>query len=113
LMSVAIVLATQAKGTSLLHDWMYESRMYFVDKLISMGAAIVIADPHRVIVTGPAKLYGRTLETPDIRAGMALVLAALIAKGESTIHKAELIERGYEDVVGKLISLGASITRVE
>lgn len=113
LMSVFIVLATQTRGVSLMHDWMYESRMFFVDKLISMGAEIVIADPHRVLVHGPAKLYGREVETPDIRAGMALVLAALKASGKSTINKAELIERGYEDIVGKLTSLGAEIKRVD
>ncbi len=111
LMSAFIVLATQAQGVSLLHDWMYESRMFFVDKLISMGANITIADPHRVLVYGPTQLKGRDLETPDIRAGMALVLAALIAKGKSIIHKAELIERGYGNVVEKLASLGASIKR--
>lgn len=113
LMSVAIVLATQSKGVTLCHDWMYESRMFFVDKLISMGAKIIIADPHRVLVYGPDRLKGRELATPDIRAGMALVLAALTAKGESVINQAELIERGYEDVVGKLRSLGADIKRVE
>lgn len=113
LMSVAIVLATQARGATLCHDWMYESRMFFVDKLISMGANITIADPHRVLVYGPAKLYGRNLESPDIRAGMALVLAALTAKGQSIINKIEHIERGYEDVVGKLSSLGANIQRVD
>lgn len=113
LMSVAIVLATQSKGVTLCHDWMYESRMFFVDKLISMGAQVTLADPHRVLVYGPSKLRGRNLETPDIRAGMALVLASLIAKGESIINQAELIERGYEDVVGKLKKLGAEIERVE
>lgn len=113
LMSVLIVLATQAKGVSLLHDWIYESRMFFVDKLISMGANITIADPHRVLVYGPTTLYGRNLETPDIRAGMALVLAALIARGESVINRAELIERGYEEVVEKLTSLGAAIQRID
>lgn len=113
LMSVFIVLATQAEGVTLLHDWMYESRMFFVDKLISMRANIIIADPHRVLVYGPAALKGRELESPDIRAGMALLLAALIAKGISTIHKAQLIERGYENVAGKLQSLGAKITREE
>jgi UDP-N-acetylglucosamine 1-carboxyvinyltransferase len=112
-MSPVIVLATQATGVTLCHDWMYESRMFFVDKLIAMGANITIADPHRVLVYGPSKLQGRELETPDIRAGMALVLAALIAKGESVINRAELIERGYEDVVGKLSSLGADIRKVE
>lgn len=111
LMSVAIVLATQSKGVTLCHDWMYESRMFFVDKLISMGAHISLADPHRVFVYGPSKLRGRVLDTPDIRAGMALVLAALIAKGRSVINQAELIERGYEDVVNKLRSLGAQIEK--
>ena len=111
LMSAVIVLATQATGETLCHDWMYESRMFFVDKLISMGAKITIADPHRVLVYGPTNLRGRELETPDIRAGMALVLAALIAEGRSVINKAELIERGYEDVVGKLSKLGADIKK--
>jgi UDP-N-acetylglucosamine 1-carboxyvinyltransferase len=112
LMSMTIVLATQAKGISLLHDWMYESRMFFTDKLMSMGANIVIADPHRVIVYGPSQLWGREMETPDIRAGMALVLAALCAKGRSVINKAELIERGYENIVENLASLGADIQRI-
>lgn len=112
LMSAMIVLATQGKGVSLMHDWMYESRMFFVDKLISMGANITIADPHRVLVYGPTNLTGRELETPDIRAGMALVLASLIAKGESIINRADLIERGYEDVAGKLSSLGAKIKKI-
>lgn len=113
MMSLTIVLATQAKGVTLCHDWMYESRMFFVDKLISMGANITIADPHRVVVYGPTKLIGRELESPDIRAGMALVLAALAAHGESIINKAELIERGYENVVEKLTKLGSDIERVE
>lgn len=113
LMSVFIVLATQAEGVTLCHDWMFESRMFFVDKLLSMGANITIADPHRVFVYGPDSLRGREMESPDIRAGMALVLAALVARGKSVVNKAELIERGYEDVVGKLQSLGATITSVE
>jgi UDP-N-acetylglucosamine 1-carboxyvinyltransferase len=113
LMSVFIVLATQAHGVTLLHDWMYESRMFFVDKLINMGASIIIADPHRVLVHGPSKLIGRELETPDIRAGMALVLASLVARGTSVINKAELIERGYEDVVGNLTRLGVKIQKME
>ncbi|MBI2021772.1 UDP-N-acetylglucosamine 1-carboxyvinyltransferase [Candidatus Daviesbacteria bacterium] len=113
LMSVFIVLATQADGVSLMHDWMYESRMFFADKLISMGANITIADPHRVVIYGPTKLHGRELETPDIRAGMALVLAALVAQGESIIHRAQLIERGYENVVENLSSLGAKIQKVD
>lgn len=113
LMSMTIVLATQSKGISLLHDWMYESRMFFTDKLMSMGANIVIADPHRVIVYGPSQLWGREMETPDIRAGMALVLAALCAKGRSVINKAELIERGYENIVENLVNLGADIQRID
>lgn len=113
LMSAIIVLATQSKGVAMCHDWMYESRMFFVDKLISMGAHITLADPHRVLIYGPNKLRGRELATPDIRAGMALVLAALVSKGKSVINQAELIERGYEDVVGKLRNVGAQITRID
>lgn len=113
LMSVVMVLATQCKGIILCHDWMYESRMFFVDKLISMGANITLADPHRVLIYGPTKLKGRNLDTPDIRAGMALVLASLIARGKSVINQSELIERGYEDPVAKLKNLGADIERVE
>lgn len=111
LMSVAIVLATQAKGITLCHDWMYEGRMFFTDKLIIMGAKITLADPHRVLVYGPGRLKGRVLESPDIRAGMALVVAALGARGVSIINQAELIERGYEDAASKLRSLGAQISR--
>lgn len=113
LMSAAVVLATQSKGVILCHDWMYESRMFFIDKLISMGAKIILADPHRVLVYGPDRLHGKSLDTPDIRAGMALVVAALVAKGKSIINQAQLIERGYEDVVGKLKNLGADIERIE
>lgn len=113
LMSVSIVLATQSKGVTLCHDWMYESRMFFIDKLITMGAKITLADPHRVLVYGPSRLRGSSLETPDIRAGMALVVAALAARGRSIINQAELIERGYEDVAAKLKTLGADIKRVE
>lgn len=112
LMSAAIVLATQTKGVTLCHDWMYESRMFFADKLISMGANIILADPHRLLVYGPTKLKGRVLDTPDIRAGMALVLAGLVARGQSIINQAELIERGYEDVSGKLTKLGAVIQKI-
>jgi len=111
LMSVFIVLASQSHGVSLCHDWMFESRMFFVDKLMLMGANVTIADPHRVFVYGPTLLKGRELETPDIRAGMALVLAAVVAKGQSIINKAELIERGYEDPVARLTALGAVIKR--
>jgi UDP-N-acetylglucosamine 1-carboxyvinyltransferase len=112
LMSVMIVLATQAEGVSILRDFIYESRMFFVDKLIKMGANITIADPHRVFVYGPTPFIGAELESPDIRAGMALVLAALVAKGESKIHKAEHMERGYANPVETLKSLGADIERV-
>ncbi|MDP2632360.1 MAG: UDP-N-acetylglucosamine 1-carboxyvinyltransferase [Candidatus Curtissbacteria bacterium] len=111
LMAPTIVLATQAEGVTLLHDWMYESRMFFVDKLLSMGAKVEIADPHRVLVYGPTKLRGQRLDTPDIRAGIALVIAALAAKGESRIERAELIERGYENIVERLSAIGAKIKR--
>ncbi|RJP47502.1 MAG: UDP-N-acetylglucosamine 1-carboxyvinyltransferase [Armatimonadetes bacterium] len=111
LMSITIVLATQAQGVSLLHDFIFESRMFFVDKLISMGAHITIADPHRVVVYGARPLFARNMETPDIRAGMALILAALVANGQSVINLAELIDRGYEDVVGKLTGIGAKVEK--
>ena len=111
LMSIAIVVATQSKGSMLFHDWMYPSRMYFTDKLVSMGAQIVLCDPHRCIVQGPSQLYGEKLESPDIRAGMALVLAALSAKGTSVIRNVRQIDRGYENVEKKLLSLGANIVR--
>ncbi len=113
LMSPFIVLATQAKGTTLCHDWMYESRMFFVDKLITMGANITLCDPHRVLVSGPTKLRGKILESPDIRAGMALVVAALCAEGESVISNVEIIQRGYEEVEARLKLLGADIRKVE
>ena len=113
LMSIAIVVATQAKGSILFHDWMYPSRMYFTDKLGGMGAQIVLCDPHRCIVQGPTTLYGEKMESPDIRAGMSLLLASLAAKGQSTIRNIEQIERGYENVDQKLKSLGANIERVE
>ena len=111
MMSIAIVVATQAKGTALFHDWMYPSRMFFTDKLVSMGAQIVLCDPHRVIVNGPAQLTGENLESPDIRAGMALVLAALAARGQSTIRNIGQIDRGYAEVDRKLRGLGAHIVR--
>jgi UDP-N-acetylglucosamine 1-carboxyvinyltransferase len=111
LMSIAIAVATQARGSVLFHDWMYPSRMYFTDKLINMGAQIVLCDPHRCIVSGPTKLYGEKAESPDIRAGMALLLAALAAPGQSTIRNVGQIDRGYEHVDEKLRSLGANIIR--
>jgi len=113
LMAPMIVLATQAEGVTILHDWMYESRMFFVDKLLSMGAKVEIADPHRVLVYGPTKLHCQRLDTPDIRAGMALVIAALAAQGKSVIDKAELIERGYENIAERLAALGAKIKRLD
>lgn len=113
LMSPLIVLATQAPGTTLCHDWMYESRMFFVDKLIAMGANITLCDPHRALVTGPTQLRGQKLSSPDIRAGIALVIAALIASGTSTIDHAELVDRGYEDIAQRLQRLGADITRAD
>lgn len=113
LMSIAIVVATQAKGSVLFHDWMYPGRMVFTDKLVGMGAQIVLCDPHRCIVNGPNKLYGEKMESPDIRAGMSLLLAALAAQGQSTIRNVGQIERGYENVDGKLRSLGAQIERVK
>ncbi len=113
LMSIAIVLATQTKGTVLFHEKMFESRLYFVDKLIFMGARIVLCDPHRCVVQGPSQLQGDILVSPDIRAGMALVGAALCAKGQSIIRNVEQIDRGYERVEEKLRSLGARIERVK
>jgi len=111
LMSIALVVATQSKGTVLFHDWMYPSRMFFTDKLVGMGAQIVLCDPHRCIVNGPTELYGEKMESPDIRAGMALVLAALSARGKSVIRNIGQIDRGYEKVDQKLASLGAKIER--
>jgi UDP-N-acetylglucosamine 1-carboxyvinyltransferase len=113
LMSIAIVVATQCQGTALFHDWMYETRMFFIDKLVSMGARVILCDPHRCIVEGPTRLVGETLESPDIRAGMALVLASLAAKGESHIRNIGQIDRGYERIDEKLRGLGAAIKRVD
>ena len=111
LMSIAIVMATQVQGSVLFHDWMYPSRMYFTDKLVGMGAQIVLCDPHRCIVQGPTRLYPENLESPDIRAGMALLLATLATPGKSTIRNIGQIERGYERVDEKLSALGARISR--
>jgi UDP-N-acetylglucosamine 1-carboxyvinyltransferase len=113
LMSIAIVLATQSRGTVLFHDWMYPSRMFFIDKLVSMGARIVLCDPHRCLVQGPSRLLGEHLDSPDIRAGMALILAALGAEGSSVIRNIGQIERGYERVDEKLRRLGARIQRLD
>ena len=110
-MSIAIVVATQSKGSVLFHDWMYPSRMFFIDKLVGMGAQIVLCDPHRCIVQGPTNLAGEKMESPDIRAGMSLLLAALTARGQSTIRNVGQIDRGYERVDEKLRALGARIER--
>ncbi len=112
LMSITIVLASQANGTVLIHEKMFESRLYFVDKLIWMGARIVLCDPHRCVVMGPSPLHGDAVESPDIRAGMALLIAALCAEGESVIRNVGQIDRGYERVEEKLRQLGAKIERV-
>jgi UDP-N-acetylglucosamine 1-carboxyvinyltransferase len=112
-MSIAIVTATQCNGVILMHEKMFESRMFFVDKLISMGARIVLCDPHRALVAGPSPLRGAVVESPDIRAGMAMLIAALCAKGTSTINNIGQIERGYERIHERLNALGANIRRVE
>lgn len=111
LVSIALVVATQARGTVLIHEKMFESRLFWVDKLIAMGARIVLCDPHRAVVVGPAPLYGARMSSPDIRAGMALVIAALCAEGESVINNVEQIDRGYENLDVRLRALGAQIER--
>ena len=112
LMSIAITVATQAAGSVLFHDWMYSGRMYFTDKLVGMGARIILCDPYRCLVQGPSQLISENLESPDIRAGMSLLLAALAADGTSTIRNVSQIDRGYERVDEKLRGLGANIQRV-
>ncbi len=113
LTSIMTVVATQVEGTVLIFEKMFESRMFFVDKLISMGARITLCDPHRAVVTGPSLLHGEHLVSPDVRAGMAMVIAAMAAHGESVISNVYQIERGYEHLVERLQSLGARIERVE
>ena len=113
LTSIAVTVATQAHGTILIFEKMFESRLFFVDKLVSMGARIILCDPHRVVVTGPATLYGERLESPDIRAGMAMLIAALCAEGTSTIGNIRQIDRGYERIDERLRKLGAEIERTE
>jgi UDP-N-acetylglucosamine 1-carboxyvinyltransferase len=112
LTSIAITMATQAEGSILFHDWMYPGRMYFTDKLVQMGARIILCDPHRVVVQGRTRLVGENLESPDIRAGISLVIAALCARGVSRIRNIGQIERGYERIDDKLRALGAKIERV-
>jgi UDP-N-acetylglucosamine 1-carboxyvinyltransferase len=113
LTSIALAVATQARGTILIFEKMFENRLFFVDKLVSMGARIILCDPHRAVVTGPARLYGQRMASPDIRAGMALVIASLCAEGISTIGNVAEIDRGYERIDERLRSLGARIERVE
>jgi UDP-N-acetylglucosamine 1-carboxyvinyltransferase len=111
LLSIMIIIATQAEGTVMIFEKMFESRLFFTDKLIGMGARIILCDPHRAIIVGGARLYGGEISSPDIRAGMALLLAALCAKGESTIHNVHQIDRGYERIDERLNALGANIVR--
>jgi UDP-N-acetylglucosamine 1-carboxyvinyltransferase len=113
LTSIAVTVATQARGTVLIFEKMFESRLFFVDKLVSMGARIILCDPHRAVVTGPAKLVAQQMSSPDIRAGMAMLLAALCADGTSTIGNIGEIDRGYERIDERLRSLGAHIERIE
>ena len=115
LLSIILVVATQARGTVLVHQKMFESRLFFVDKLIDMGAQIILCDPHRATVVGlnhEFPLRGTTMISPDIRAGNALLIAALSAEGTSVIHNIEQIDRGYENIDGRLKALGAEITRI-
>jgi len=111
LTSIALVVATQCHGTILIHEKMFESRMFFADKIIGMGARVVLCDPHRAVVIGPSRLHASVMESPDIRAGMALLIAALGAEGESHIYNVEQIERGYERIDDRLRALGAHIER--
>jgi UDP-N-acetylglucosamine 1-carboxyvinyltransferase len=113
LTSIAVAVATQARGTVMIFEKMFENRLFFVDKLVGLGARIILCDPHRVVVTGPAPLYGERMSSPDIRAGMAMLLAALCAEGTSTIGNVREIDRGYERIDERLRALGASIQRVE
>jgi UDP-N-acetylglucosamine 1-carboxyvinyltransferase len=113
LTSIALAVATQAQGTILIFEKMFENRLFFVDKLVSMGARIVLCDPHRAVVTGPAKLFGQRMASPDIRAGMAMLIASLCAEGTSTIGNVGEIDRGYERIDERLRALGARIERIE
>jgi UDP-N-acetylglucosamine 1-carboxyvinyltransferase len=112
LLSILLVVATQSKGTCLIHEKMFESRLFFVDKLLSMGASIVLCDPHRAVIAGPSPLYGATISSPDIRAGMALLIAAMAAEGKSAISNIQQIDRGYQMIDTRLNALGAKIQRV-
>src|SRR5207237_3303551 len=111
--SIALTVATQARGAILIFEKMFESRLFFVDKLVGMGARIILCDPHRAVVTGPAKLFGQQMASPDIRAGMAMLIASLCAEGRSTIGNVGEIDRGYERIDERLRALGARIERVD
>jgi len=113
LTSIAVTVATQAFGTVLMFEKMFETRLFFTDKLVSMGARIILCDPHRAVITGPAQLVGQRMESPDIRAGMAMLVAALCAQGQSTIGAAHQIDKGYERIDERLRALGAHIERVD
>jgi UDP-N-acetylglucosamine 1-carboxyvinyltransferase len=113
LTSIALAVATQAKGTVLIFEKMFENRLFFVDKLVTMGARIILCDPHRAVVNGPARLYGERMESPDIRAGMAMLIASLCAEGTSTIGNIGQIDRGYERIDERLRAVGAQIERTE
>jgi UDP-N-acetylglucosamine 1-carboxyvinyltransferase len=112
LTSIAVAMATQADGLILIHEKMFENRLYFVDKLVTMGARVIVCDPHRAVVSGPSRLHGERMESPDIRAGMAILIAALCAEGTSEIGNIRQIDRGYERIDERLRSLGARIERV-
>jgi UDP-N-acetylglucosamine 1-carboxyvinyltransferase len=113
LTSIAVAVATQAWGTILIFEKMFENRLFFVDKLVSMGARIIVCDPHRVVVSGPTRLYGQRLTSPDIRAGMAMLIAGLCASGQSVIGNVGEIDRGYERIDERLRAVGAQIERVD
>src|SRR6185503_10302786 len=113
LTSIALALATQADGMVLIFEKMFENRLFFVDKLVSMGARVMLCDPHRAVVSGPSRLHGEKMESPDIRAGMAMLIAALCAEGRSEIGNIRQIDRGYERIDDRLRALGAQIERVQ
>jgi UDP-N-acetylglucosamine 1-carboxyvinyltransferase len=112
LISLVTVLATQAEGATLVHDWLYELRLFALEQMSGMGADLFLCDPHRIIVTGPAKLRGKTLDSRDIRSGMALIAAALAATGQSRVEPLETVERGYSRLVDRLQALGAQVAKV-
>jgi len=112
IVSLVTVLATQASGRTLVHDWMYELRLFALEQMSGMGADLFLCDPHRIIVTGPRRLRGKSLDSRDIRSGMALIAAALIADGQSRVEPLETVERGYSRLVERLQKLGASVAKI-